>query len=79
MWEILPEWTHEEQIASQGGEFDDRPVYLVKLPGQTTGARIDTPFYALNTRGLLDALLAQKIQSEDDLKEWVKKTDSVSK
>jgi hypothetical protein len=71
-WKSTREWTKEEEIASHGGEFDDRPAYIVKLPGQQTGARIDAPFAALNTRKLLDALLAQKIRSKEDLAAWVK-------
>jgi hypothetical protein len=73
-WEDLPDWTKEEQIASRGGDFDDRPAYIVKLPGQQTGARIDAPFAALNTRKLLDALLSQNIRSKEDLAAWVEQT-----
>jgi Sulfatase len=73
-WEDLPDWTKEEQIASRGGEFDDRPAYIVKLPGQQTGARIDAPFAALNTRKLLDALLSQNIRLKEELAAWAKQT-----
>jgi Sulfatase len=71
-WKDSPEWTKEDEIASRGGEFDDRPVYIVKLPEQHTGARIDMPFAALNTRLLLDAFLSQKIRSKEDLATWVR-------
>jgi Sulfatase len=73
-WKNMPEWTKEEQIASRGGEFDDRPAYIVKLPGERTGARIDAPFAALNTRRLLDALLSQKIRSKEELSAWAQQT-----
>jgi hypothetical protein len=73
-WKILPEWTKEEQMASRGGEFDDRPIYIVKLPDQHAASRIDAPFAAVNTRRLLDALLSQKIRSKEDLSAWVKQT-----
>ena len=69
-WKNSPEWTEEEEIASQGGQFDDRPAYIVKLPEQHTGARIDTPFAAIDTRRLLDGLLSQKIRSKEELAEW---------
>jgi hypothetical protein len=78
-WRHTPEWTKEEQIASRGGEFDDRPAYIVKLPEQRTGARIDAPFAALNTRRLFDALLSQTIRSKEDLAAWAKQTESGSK
>jgi hypothetical protein len=71
LWSADPDWTPEEQIASDGGQFDDRPGYIVKLPGQHTGARIDTPFAATNTRQLMDEIIHQKIQSPEQLSAWV--------
>jgi arylsulfatase A-like enzyme len=71
-WDYLPSWTKEENIASEGGKFDDRPAYIVKLPDQHTGARIDAPFAAMDTRKLFDALLMQKIRSKEDLSAWAK-------
>lgn len=72
LWNNAPEWTVEDQVASHGGEFDDRPAYVVKLPGQKNGATIDSVFPAMRTRALLDALLAGQLRSSDDLKAWVK-------
>jgi hypothetical protein len=69
-WRNMPEWTKGKEIASQGGQFDDRPAYIVKLAEQHTGARVDVPFAAVNTRSLFDALLAQKIRSKEELSEW---------
>jgi len=71
LWMNMPGWTERERAASQG-EFDDRPGYLVKLPDQHSGTHIDMPFDALNTRPLLDALLARRIESPEDLSAWVK-------
>ena len=70
IWKHQGKWTAEDERASSGAQFDDRPAYLVKLPGQQTGQRIDPPFRALNTRALLDALLAQRIRTLQDLKQW---------
>ena len=72
LWGGSSQWTKEEEIASHGGEFDDRPAYIVKLPNQQAGARIDVAFEALDTRKLFDALLAQRIRNAGDLSEWVK-------
>jgi hypothetical protein len=69
VWETFPGWTPEEQKASLG-QFDERPAYIVKLPGQTSGARIDTPFRAIETRALVDGLLAGTIGSAEELKAW---------
>jgi hypothetical protein len=70
MWRDSADWTEEEEIASQGGKFDDRPAYIVKLPEEHAGARIDAPFAALSTRRLFEALLAQKIRSKEELSAW---------
>jgi arylsulfatase A-like enzyme len=63
-------WSKEDEQASQGGEFDGRPAYLVKLPGQTVGSRVDTPFHSVNTRQLIDGILSHKINSTAELTAW---------
>jgi hypothetical protein len=73
IWRSSPGWTKEDEIASHGGRFDDRPTYIVKLPQQHEGVRIETPFSALNTRKLLDALLTKNIRSPKDLSAWASK------
>ncbi|MES2393576.1 MAG: sulfatase-like hydrolase/transferase, partial [Acidobacteriota bacterium] len=40
VWKSVAGWTAEDEAAS-GGRFDPRPAYIVKLAGQTEGARID--------------------------------------
>ena len=70
IWTDSMTWTDEDQAASRGGEFDDRPAYVVKLPNQQTAARIDEPFSAIHTRALLDVLLRDGLRSSDDLKIW---------
>jgi hypothetical protein len=73
-WKGATYWTAEEQSASLGGQFDPRPAYIVKFAGQQKGTHIDTPFAALNTRKLLDALLTQKVRSADDLSVWAQQS-----
>ena len=76
-WRTAPMWVHdtywstEEQDASNGGQFDNRPAYILKLPNQQQAAHIDTPYPAIRTRALLDALMDQRIQSPQDLEDWV--------
>ncbi|MEO6982154.1 MAG: hypothetical protein ABI072_03455, partial [Edaphobacter sp.] len=69
-WIASPLWTAEDQLASHGGQFDNRPAYIVKLPQQPEAARIDPAFAAIHTRALLDALIDNKIQSPADLSTW---------
>jgi hypothetical protein len=71
MWAFDPAWSSEEQAASDGGRFDDRPAYILKLPNQHTPARIDIPYPARNTRALLDALMDQRIHTPQDLANWI--------
>lgn len=65
-----PAWTHEEELASKGGQYDERPAYLVKMPFQTTPYRFDPAFHALNTRSMMDALLEKKINNPAELNQW---------
>jgi hypothetical protein len=74
LWEDSFWWTDEEQRASNGGKFDDRPAYIVKLAGQHAGVRIDAPFQALETHDLLDALMTGTIRSAEDLQTWVRQS-----
>ncbi len=75
LWSIGPDWTPEEQVASDGATFDDRPAYIVKAPYQKKGARIDLPFAAVDTRLLLDAFLRQQIVSAETLSKSVEDLD----
>jgi hypothetical protein len=70
MWRNTTGWTPEEQRASHGGQFDDRPAFILKLPRQTTPAIIATPFPALRTRALLDQLLNHNLTSPQTLSTW---------
>ena len=67
IWDGSPGWTAEDQTASNGGQFDDRPAYIVKLPHQNQAARIDTPFAAVRTRAMLQQILDHKIESPAEL------------
>jgi hypothetical protein len=74
LWAHSPGWTPEEQIASDGAQFDDRPAYIVKLPHQTTPAQIEFPFAALRTRELFDNLLTGRITTPQQLAKWAQTT-----
>jgi hypothetical protein len=67
----LPDWTPEDQQASSGGRFDDRPAYIVKLPGQKCGVKMNLPFGAVDTRALFNAIEKKQVVSSDDLLSWV--------
>jgi hypothetical protein len=65
----------EELSASDGGQFDDRPAYVVKLAHQNAPARIDTPFAALRTRDLFDNLLTGRISTSQQLASWAQQVN----
>jgi hypothetical protein len=67
LWEGTPFWTAEDQRASDGGKFDPRPAYIVKLPGQSEGSRIEAAFPAIGTRALLQGILSGGIRTARDL------------
>lgn len=70
VWAGGPGWTAEDAAASHGGEFDPRPAYLVKLANQHVAERIDKPFAAIRTRTLFDAMLQNRIRTQEELARW---------
>ncbi|WP_213807809.1 sulfatase-like hydrolase/transferase [Granulicella sp. dw_53] len=67
LWVESALWTAEDQVASHGGQFDDRPAYIVKIPQQKQPFRIETPFSAIRTRALLQGILNGQIHSTEGL------------
>lgn len=74
IWKHAGYWSKEEDQASHGGRFDDRPAYLLKLSHQQASQRIDQPFKALETRRLLDAVLAGRMKTTQDLQKWLRQS-----
>ena len=72
IWTSSEGWTEEDEAASHHGQFDDRPGYIVKLPHQRAGARVDERFDAIRTRALFDALLQNRLRTPEELQEWVR-------
>lgn len=69
-WSKSYTWTPEEQAASHGGQFDDRPAYIVKMPYQQTAGRVDSRFEAIRTRALLDGIIDGRLKTAKDLATW---------
>ena len=70
IWRRGRQWRPEDELASHGGQFDIRPAYLVKLPGQTTSAHVDSLFHAPETRALFDQLMTDQITTPSQLAAW---------
>lgn len=71
VWKQSGFWTEEEERASGGGEPEDAPALIVKLPGQHTPDRIDAPYEAVRTRALIDAAMAGQLETAQQLTQWV--------
>jgi len=71
IWAHSAGWTPEDRAASRGGQFDERPAYLVKLPNQHSAARVNEKFSAMRTRALFDVLFAGRLQTPEQLQRWV--------
>lgn len=66
LWMGGVDWSPEEQRASNGA-FDDRPAWILKLPNQHEGARVDTPVNAVIARSLVRDLLNSKVKTTSDI------------
>lgn len=62
-----PSWTAEDEAASHGGQFDDRPAYIIKLPGQQDPLLVGTSFAATKTRSLFRGMMKGTIRAPADL------------
>ena len=71
LWVHSRSWQVIDQEASEGGKFDSRPAYLIKLPNQTAPAVIPQQFEAIRTRTVLDQLLARTITTSRQLQDFV--------
>ena len=72
VWRPSGFWTAEEEAASRNGTLDDRPALFLKLAGQQTPGRLDTPFAASRTRALIDGLVTGKLRTSEDLQAWAR-------
>lgn len=66
LWSRTEFWTPEETQASLG-HFDERPVFMVHFPGETTGAILAQPTPELVEHDLIASMLDGKVNSPDTL------------
>ena len=71
VWRNSGFWTSEENVASQGTAAVDPPAVLVKLHGQQQSLNDAHPFDTVRTRALINALLARKITTPQQLQQWI--------
>lgn len=56
LWRPTPQWSKEEEIASQG-RFDQRPVLMIHYPGQQTERDIKAPFDGIRIHEIIERML----------------------
>jgi hypothetical protein len=66
IWKGLPGWSPEEQRVS-GGEFEPRPILMVRLPGSHDGQTISRPASAMFMHTMLEAMLRNQVHSDADI------------
>lgn len=66
LWKAADDWTPEEERISEG-RFDQRPVFLIHFPGQTSGENVAAPLPEILEHDLMAAVLRRQMRSVEDL------------
>jgi hypothetical protein len=67
IWRPQEDWSAEEELASGGGHFDDRPVLLIHFPGQTSGVDVNAALPELLEHDMIADMLRGQIRNSEDL------------
>ncbi len=73
MWKPYSSWSADEEHASHGGKFDDRPVLMVHLPGCDASHLVSTPVNLLIIHSILESLLRGQIHTAAGMDELIEK------
>ena len=69
LWRPTTDWRAEDTRVSQG-RFDPRPLLMVHFPGETNGVPITRSFPLIDLHGMIEAMLAGRMNSAADLESW---------
>lgn len=70
MWRHQIGWTPEDEVASGGGKFDDRPMLMVSFPGEQHSGVISRRVPLLNMHAMIEGMLAGQIETRQQLEDW---------
>ena len=70
IWRHAFGWTKEDELASEHGRFDPRPVLMVHFPGEDSGAPFGHAVPLLAMHGMLEGILAGQIGDAQQLEAW---------
>ena len=68
LWRGTGGWTKAEERATDGGVFDQRPVLMVRFPGQNKPQQINRPLSEMIVHDLLLDLIAGRVRTPE---EWI--------
>jgi hypothetical protein len=70
IWRNSFGWTHEDEVASDHGQFDPRPMLMVRFPGQTSSIEVSHPVPLLGIHDLIEKSMAGQIGNPQQLQSW---------
>ena len=70
MWHPEAGWTPEDQVALGNRGFDERPVLMVRFPGQQNGITMGAAFALLREHAMVERILDQRIATAKELEQW---------
>lgn len=75
-WRVTPvrhakPWIGEEEQASSGGVFDDRPVLLIHFPDQNIGNDVNAPTSEMVEHDIVAGMILGEINSAQDLRAFL--------
>ncbi len=73
LWRGRFDWTTEEELASRHGQFDPRPMLMVRFPGQTKADTVSQPVPLLSMHNLLERIMSGEVESAQELEAWAAK------
>jgi hypothetical protein len=68
LWRGVPGWTKDEERATNGGVFDQRPVLMVRFPKDRKAEKIDTPESEMIVHSLVLDLIRGNVRTPE---EWI--------
>ena len=68
LWRGVPGWTKDEELATNGGVFDQRPVLMVRFPKDAKAERIDRPESEMIVHNLVLDLVRGNVRTPE---EWI--------
>lgn len=70
MWRKWAGWTAREEAASKG-DFDPRPVLMIRFPGESRGMTVDEPFKEIHLHEILLQMIEGRMSTRAGFAHWL--------